>query len=184
MPSYAINKNQFCFSDSETDTLLTCDENAKYRSISGRCNNIKKNLWGSSYHCHRRLLPPDYANGINSFRVDIFGNNLPSARFLSNNLFPDVDVDDKKLASIHMQWGQLIAHDILRTMQTYGSSIRCCSPNNNDIHPECIAITFEPDSITREFDGQTCIHFVRTYSCNTCHLGIQNLHITTKLFIN
>ncbi|KAJ6215931.1 hypothetical protein RDWZM_010431 [Blomia tropicalis] len=149
---------------------IRCDPNARYRSIDGSCNNLKMKGWGKSFTCHRRLLPPDYADGVSVPRIAYDGGKLPNAREISSLLLPDMSVQDHKLTSMTMAFGQFIIHDITRTLPT-SNDIKCC-PSKQAKHPECFAIdiTRYDDVLVKAFN-QTCINFVRSITCNPCSMG-------------
>ncbi len=50
--------------DEMLDEEVVCDDNAEFREIDGRCNNLKHPLWGSAGIAMRRLLKPDYGDDI------------------------------------------------------------------------------------------------------------------------
>lgn len=63
----------------------------QYRSIDGKCNNFNNPGWGAALSTFRRLLPPQYENGINtpigwSATRSYFGYPKPSARLVSREL--------------------------------------------------------------------------------------------------
>ncbi|RWS21197.1 Heme peroxidase-like protein, partial [Leptotrombidium deliense] len=82
-----------------------------YSSLDGSCNNLKSPIQGKSYTCHRRLLPPDYADGIYKIRESVLGGPLPNARLISNEVLLDVERLDYTVTQMNMQWGQFIIHD-------------------------------------------------------------------------
>lgn len=42
-----------------------CNPKSRYRSFNGTCNNLRKpEIYGVAYTPFRRILPPDYADGI------------------------------------------------------------------------------------------------------------------------
>ena len=126
--------------------------------------------WGKSFTCHRRLLPPDYADGISVPRIAYDGGKLPNAREISSILFPDIHVMDHKLTSMVMSFGQFVIHDITRTLPT-SNDIKCC-PSKQAKHPECFAIDITRyDDVLMKAYNQTCINMVRSITCNPCSLG-------------
>lgn len=42
---------------------MSCDENAKYRTINGSCNNLLNPLWGSTVTPYVRLVQANYEDG-------------------------------------------------------------------------------------------------------------------------
>ena len=51
---------------------ITCDPEAKYRSLDGTCNNLQNPKWGSALTAYTRLLFPQYVDGKRVFDL-IFG---------------------------------------------------------------------------------------------------------------
>lgn len=90
----------------------------KYRTIDGSCNNLEHPLWGMSHTSFIRIVPPDYADGLNELRKAGDGSVLPGAREVSITLATDVDLPDVKFALFVMQWGQFIDHDLTLTAST------------------------------------------------------------------
>ena len=93
-----------------------CDPFARYRTLSGRCNNLGRPEWGSAGATLRRLLPNAYADGRDEPRG---GRNprssLPSARHVSQKNHPDNDVPDTRFTHMVMQFGQFLDHDLTLT---------------------------------------------------------------------
>jgi peroxidase len=176
MPSVQIPPNQwnnkkYCDLDKADSPHIICDPHIKYSRIDGKCNNLENANWGSSFHCHRRLLPPDYQDGIVRPRASLDGSPLPSPRLITELLMPDLELYDPKRTAMNMIWGQFLVHDVFRTIQYLGLAIDCCRSPNRFVHPECIPITnFPPDRATTMFN-QRCINTVRSTACNTCSLG-------------
>lgn len=177
LPTIQIPKNtnlnqEYCNIDKSESNDIQCDPNYKYRLMNGRCNNLAFPNWGSSFHCHRRLLPPDYSDGINQPRVAVTGQPLPSPRLISQFLLPDILIPDPNLSGMNMAWGQFMVHDAYRTIQNLGLAINCCLIPNATVHPECVPITnFPQDEATQAFNNQQCLNTVRSIACNTCSLG-------------
>ena len=158
---------KFCDIESDVSPVVKCDTHYKYRREDGKCNNLMNTNWGSSYHCQRRLLPPDYRDGISQPRAAADGSELPNDRLLSSHLMPDVKRVDSERTNLHMSWGQYIVHDTFKTLQYWGFGINCCGLT----HEECFETRdFPQDIFTRGFN-QTCLNFVRSLGCNTCSLG-------------
>ena len=43
---------------------FSCDKSARFRSISGICNNLRNRLWGAADTAFARFVPASYADGI------------------------------------------------------------------------------------------------------------------------
>ena len=173
-PDSIWKKNKFCDLDDEVSPTVKCDPHYKYRREDGKCTNLKKTNWGSSFHCQRRLLPPDYADGISKIRVAVDGSPLPNARFITKTLMPDIEVYDTVWTSLKMIWGQFVAHDIFKTFMYFGGNVSCCPDKQTPkefIHYYCLEIGNIPkDKLTIAFN-QTCLNVVRQPGCRTCSLG-------------
>ena len=68
----------------EVDTGGLCDPGARYRTFSGRCNNLQHPEFGARGQPQPRLMPSFYDDDRSMPRVrGIFGDDLPSARHVS-----------------------------------------------------------------------------------------------------
>lgn len=63
-----------------------------------------------------RLLPFNYGDDNYTIAPDSNGDEKPLSRVLSTTFFPDKGSDDKQASLMTMQWGQIVAHDILITL--------------------------------------------------------------------
>lgn len=126
LPANPWKKKKYCEIESQRSLKVDCDEHYPYRRLDGKCTNLVNSNFGSSFHCHRRLLPPDYADGIHQVRLGIDMRPLPSPRLVTQLLMPDLDLNDPKLSAMHFVWGQFLVHDTFRTIQFFGLAIDCC----------------------------------------------------------
>ena len=154
-----------------------------YRSADGSCNNMKQLEWGSAFLPFLRFLPPDYSDGVQSFRVSRSGKPLPNPRSISTRVHQESRDETVQFTMMVMQWGQFIDHDMTSTPQTRGfnrSLIRCCSEDgkmleNPDefLHPDCAPIEIPSnDKFYSQFNS-TCMEFVRSSPAprSDCSLG-------------
>ena len=168
-------RNSLCHIESQVSPSLECDPNYNYRRIDGKCNNLVNTNWGASFHCQNRLLPPDYRDGVSEPRVAVDDSPLPNPRLITTTFMPSVKQMDLYRSSLHMIWGQFIAHDAFKTLQYWSLAINCCP--NSSVHRECFPMTDIPrDELSIAFN-QTCLNFVRSISCHTCSLGIRNSYL-------
>ncbi|KAJ6215754.1 hypothetical protein RDWZM_010254 [Blomia tropicalis] len=198
IPPNPWKKKKYCELESPITLTTHCEPNEPYRRLDGKCNNpIHTNL-GSSFHCHRRLMPPDYSDGIHEIRTGVDGRPLPSPRLVTQLMMPDIDLNDPHLSAFHFAWGQFLVHDTYRTIQFLGLAIDCCRMINRPRppmpgqlpirdhnrgtmrhqppvpHPECLPITNFPPNQATEMLQQICLNTVRSITCNTCSLGPRN----------
>lgn len=145
---------------------------SKYRTVDGSCNNIHRPYWGRSNTCHIRLLPPDYSDGIQAFRMAKNGKPLPSPREVSNHAMNSKDYK-AYYTSLILSWGQFAAHDIINTGKYKQSpdnqpQVDCCKKPDS----KCAAIHINDrnDYISAKYKGR-CINFMRDHACPLCKLG-------------
>lgn len=149
-----------------------------YRSFNGSCNNLKSpNRNGVAYQPFRRILQPEYSDGINEPRKAKSGKNLPSARTVSLIVHRPIYRNDPKFTVMLAVWGQFLDHDITATALSKGSegkSISCCDENSQirkDIHPECFPVKLDRmDPYYQEYNV-SCMEFIRSAPAPTCRLG-------------
>ena len=80
-----------------------CIKDAKFRTVDGTCNNPDHPEWGQSNIQLRRLLPPEYEDGVGSPRV----TDLPSPRSVSTATISSEKKENEKYTLMLMQWGQV-----------------------------------------------------------------------------
>ncbi|KAG8191257.1 hypothetical protein JTE90_003269 [Oedothorax gibbosus] len=147
----------------------TCDPNYPYRTFNGSCNNLQRPEWGMALTAFKRLLRPDYADGVSLPRLAKSGEELPNARHLSNELYTHRTRPVSNVTVLTLYFGLFIDHDIIRiTSKTghNGAPISCCSPdiveNPNLLHPECMAIGIPKDDPFYGPLNVKCLDFVRS----------------------
>lgn len=144
-----------------------CSLQAKYRSYDGTCNNPSSPKLGQSSTPLIRLLHPDYADGLWAPRVRKDGTPLPSARFVSRSLVPDINQPDIRYSHLLMQFGQFLDHDLSHVpifRFPDNSGIQCCGNGQQVIasdlkHPACFPIEVPPGDPYIQGD---CMNFVRS----------------------
>ncbi|KAH8389184.1 hypothetical protein KR200_003942, partial [Drosophila serrata] len=161
-----FNPNQNAFNRNElTDTLQTvdisgllggaqkpqdgcpepntaCDANSPFRTLSGRCNNLRNPNWGKSLTTFSRLLPAQYEDGISAPRVTgVTGTQLPNPRTISTTIHPDISNLHTRYSLMVMQFAQFVDHDLTLTPihKGFHESIPSCRACNSrqTVHPEC-----------------------------------------------
>ena len=117
MADYRLKKDGKCPVDA------TCNQEDKFRSLDGSCNNLKNPMFGKVFTPVQRILPNAYKDHIMIPRKAKSGSPLPSARLVSTKL---TSVDKKKPSEINtnllMAIGQFIDHDLVHTPM-HGKSI-------------------------------------------------------------
>ncbi|XP_050449274.1 chorion peroxidase [Cataglyphis hispanica] len=143
----------------------------KYRTVDGSCNRPRG--WGSSMTPFRRVLTPDYADGINSPRKARSGKELPSAREVSLKIHKPSASSNPSFTVMLAVFGQFLDHDITATALSQGingSSIACCSVSKEQ-HPECFPIRIGTGDPLHDLHNRTCMDFVRSAPAPRCELG-------------
>ena len=95
----------------------SCDSTQKYRSFDGICNNLQQPLLGSIETPHKRLLSPEYDDGVGMPKVkSVSGKMLPNPRLLSNTLSMDpMNMQELIWSNLWVIFGQFLTHDITAT---------------------------------------------------------------------
>ena len=141
-----------------------CNSDSRFRSLSGVCNNLDKPFLGAAETAFRRLVDPDYADGVSSPRESqIPGFPLPNCRKTSLNLFRDEFRESRRLTHMTMVFGQFLAHDVTLGGQPEGAE---CDASCVQEDP-CIGITIPPTD--PRFPGPEnvqCIIVTRDRPCN------------------
>jgi hypothetical protein len=102
----------------------SCDPNAD-RSIDGTCNNLHVTFWGSVNTPFRRLIPPQYEDGVGTPRgfqqsqgPSPFSPPIPSPRVVIDKILVDEKDLDFNHTQLLMQFGQFVAHDVAMVTET------------------------------------------------------------------
>lgn len=134
----------------EEDNDVNCNENARFRTIDGTCNNLERPLWGSVGDKFLRLEPADYGDCVSAVRRAKSGDEMPNARQISINILGSNDCpnpNNNVLTHLTMNFGQFMDHDITLA-EAQGLN---CEPYNPN--PECINIQVpEGDSVFLDQD--------------------------------
>lgn len=161
--------------DSSSDII--CDFNAKYRRSSGICNNkYHPRHYGASLIAYRRMVNPDYSDGISLPRGVLKNRTslLPPARQVSLKIYRASYHTDSNFTVMLAVFGQFLDHDITATSLTSsieGESIDCCVPPMNTTHPDCFPVTVLPDDPYYKTYNLTCMNFVRSAPAPMGHFG-------------
>lgn len=138
-------------------------EHAKYRTLSGFCNNLQYQSWGSTRSAMVRFLAPDYYDSISLPRRAYDGSPLPSARVVSFVVHQDPVEYDKYHSMLSVVWGQFIDHDMTLAVQASDEEPEnkndCCK--SEDSHPDCFPIEIPKGDPFYGYFNQKCMHFTR-----------------------
>ncbi|XP_045119101.1 peroxidase-like [Portunus trituberculatus] len=155
-----------------------CPAKAKYRTYDGSCNNLHRPTWGASFTAYRRMMPPDYVDGISIPRRGVRAGQLPSARQVSLEVHTFKRAASQSYTVLAMTWGQFVDHDITLTAQSKGSggqSIACCTEevtrNKTLRHPECFPIPLSDSDPLYKGSNSTCLEFTRSAPAPKCKFG-------------
>ncbi|XP_060870516.1 peroxidase-like [Metopolophium dirhodum] len=173
-PNYTLTYNDYAELCAPT---ISCDANAKYRSINGSCNNLRTPWLGASITPHLRILDAYYDDGEYQFRKQANGNPLPNARYIQQKMFLYEQFpypNDHNV--LFMEWGQFVAHDTTRLPPDVSVGGNCCDLQKaKSVPPQCQAVIEVPknDPIYLK-RGQTCLNFNRartsiSYGCRLKH---------------
>ena len=142
-----------------------------FRSTTGVCNNLQNPLFGASRTPFRRLVLPQYEDGINQLRgtFQAMGSSLvtggafsppnPSARLVSVSVVEDRNIVEDHFTHLLMQWGQFLDHD-LDLAPTFQEQCEGCSYTD-----KCAPIRIPNGDLLLErsnADGEVCQRFVRS----------------------
>lgn len=157
-----------------------CNAQSQFRSITGRCNNLRNPNLGKSISTFSRLLPPAYEDNVNRPRLNsVTGSPLPSPRLVSTMIHADISNLHNRYSLMLMQYAQFLDHDITFTPVQIGffASIpdcrACDSPRT--VHPECMPIPVPRadhhyPQVNRSTGERLCFSFMRSLPGQQ-HLG-------------
>lgn len=86
-----------------------------YRSVDGTCNNEHDGPRGAAFTAYRRLLHPEYLDGVQEPRRAVNKKQLPSARFVSSTLIKPTEESHSAFTLAVAQWSEFIEHDLSHT---------------------------------------------------------------------
>ncbi|XP_034486754.1 chorion peroxidase [Drosophila innubila] len=166
---------------------LECDFNERFRRSTGVCNNKRHpRTYGASMVPYRRMVAPDYADGIAAPRAS-HGGLLPPARQVSLSIHRSSYETDSNFTVMLAVFGQFLDHDITATSLTTaqeGESIDCCVPGTVEQHPECFPVRILPDDPYYQHYNLSCMNFVRSAPAPTGRFGPRQQFNQATAFID
>ncbi|CAH1724815.1 unnamed protein product [Aphis gossypii] len=128
--------------------VVTCNPNDKYRTYNGSCNNLQNPSWGAALTPFYRLMNAEFDDGNNTFRVQLDGKPLPSARLVGLKLFymREIHNFDHANNELLVPWGQFLTHDVsfypddIRNATTPADLDHCFEKDKTKIPFECSTI--------------------------------------------
>lgn len=121
----------------------------------------------------RRILNPDYADGISAPRASHFSDELPSARQVTLSIHrPSYSIDPNFTVMLAV-FGQFLDHDITATALNQGQdgeTIDCCY-SSSESHPECFPVELGRGDPNYDLYNVTCMNFIRSAPAPTDHFG-------------
>ncbi|XP_018334642.1 peroxidase-like, partial [Agrilus planipennis] len=148
------------------------ETHSPYRSTDGSCNHANKGVLGQSLMPYKRLLSPDYLDGVQEPRRSVNRKYpLPSARSISTSLNQNSNFLDNEITLAVMQWSQFVEHDLAHTpthkMIHSQQAIECCDSHGRNLsprykHPFChpIHVSMEDEFYSKH--GIECMTYVRS----------------------
>ncbi|MPC16241.1 Chorion peroxidase [Portunus trituberculatus] len=116
------------------DKETTCDPQARYRTISGRCNNLRNPNDGTPGQAMHTLLPQRYDSPA-VFRMRAVGGGLlPNPRHVSLLMSLAPEGSTVQANSLFVQMGQFIDHDFSIT-----TTVREKTPAGKSVEADCKA---------------------------------------------
>ena len=162
-----------CFQTRSVSSV--CEEDTKYRTIDGTCNNLVQPRQGSSFTAFERILPANYEDGVSDMRGSLqrngetilpeggpFSPPYPSSRIVSDNIIRDRESDDSVLNLLHMTFGQFLDHDLTLAVEPTDVECDLTTCETDDV---CSPIRVPADDQTFGYGtarNGSCLPFVRS----------------------
>ncbi|KAL3213636.1 hypothetical protein MRX96_007658 [Rhipicephalus microplus] len=157
---------------------LMCHPDLPFRQPDGICNNLENPEWGSAGVCERRILRPDYGDGVSSPRTARSGRPLPSSRLISllvhdgSGLFRE---PDERVSQLSIGFGQFLGHDLGFTPFLRLSPLELkMGRQPGEVNPDDALPIKVPDKdpLSARFH-QSTLPFFRSRACLRCRLGFR-----------
>ncbi len=174
---------------------IRCSAAARFRTISGICNNLDHPLWGSASSRLARFVPPAYGDGRKEPRgvlpesCEPLGDvhcarcftdpkaPLPSARQISLAFHREFSQPDRRLTHMMAQFGQFLDHDIALSPEEETEE-DCCFATAVDLE-ECFPILLPRNDPV--YHPANCLDFKRSIGfCNASHATLEQVNALTS----
>ncbi|XP_019617513.1 PREDICTED: thyroid peroxidase-like [Branchiostoma belcheri] len=150
------------------DTCKTHEiDGHEFRSADGCGNNKDHTQWGTPKECLKRLLDPQYEDGLSAPRTTgRDGSPLPNARLVSLIVHEDLRKPSREASHMLMQFGQFMSHEVTQTPDAKDVKCSCDSDDS-----ECFNIPVP--KVDPDFGKRSCLNFTRSAACvrEGCSLG-------------
>jgi peroxidase len=153
-------------------TNIFCNQNTRFSSLDGSCNNLQSPWFGKAETPFKRYFTPSYDDAINAPRTRAkSGNQLPNPRVISRTLFNENFQFESSMTNMLGIYGQFLAHDITSaslSSEAGGKSIDCSCNNQN---PACMSINMPSNENVMRM---SCMRFTRSsaaFASFDCRLG-------------
>lgn len=162
----------------------------RYREMDGMCNNLENPHWGAVMAPFRRLLPPNFQDGVSAPRISVTGSELPTARLVSTLTHKDMGFHDHAVTIYLPAWGQLIDHDMAMGAESKdprtNSEPKCCNVPPNQRHQACWPIDIPSADPFYKLFRRTCLDFVRSGAGvrDYCKLGTRVAVNTVSAYLD
>uniref|UniRef100_A0A158PCN5 Chorion peroxidase n=1 Tax=Angiostrongylus cantonensis TaxID=6313 RepID=A0A158PCN5_ANGCA len=151
----------------------------KYRSACGICNNVLSPHYGAALNSFHRALPPDYGDGIASWKLSVDSDHLPHPNHVARLLFRSTTSHSQhqhmmpitSVSALFVQWSRFLYDDMVSIVpfRDAEGKIPVCCPEPD--HPECAPLyDIDADRITSQLGCQV---YVRSQMApaSRCNLG-------------
>lgn len=110
----------------------------RYRSLDGSCNNLRNALWGTAFRPYRRILPSEYDDGFSTPRnasVHHTAGELPPGRQVSQCMQNATDQwTEPRLSMLFLEFGQFLGQDMTATAASRGARhLSACGSTQHDL---------------------------------------------------
>ena len=150
------------------------DSMVKYRTADGTCNNLNNPTYGAANTLFRRLIAPQYEDGISALRgwMQSTGSPLfsgpfsppnPSPRVISIGVVRDRPAVEDRYTHILMQWGQFMDHDLDLAAEFEDCPMGCTTDDTLRCAPFPVPVDDTNVMVTRtDADSRACHPFRRS----------------------